>query len=305
MLSRTLLMGQGGGVPAVVKPDKKDDKKDKRISELTARVAALEAQLAARASVANGQEQMQQRIVALEKEVERLKKRAPAYKWTVQTYQAAISMLFDEGASWQDVCERFGLKEGQFWSKFKNAGPDESLLPPIEVYESGEMDALELWKIGFELYGEGWRARIQSRFELGGRVILFNPPAEVLSQEQMQILRAEWRAGVKAPKPKRMAYAPNADAGLILDILRKAGPKGMTDAEIGDQLPADTASTCRWRRYELVRERKVFNSKRKGGRSGKAIIWVAAEFANYYRDAWKDQQEWLDAAAKPQPLLLK
>lgn len=121
--------------------------------------------------------------------------RSSTYRWTPESYQLALRLLIEEGRPGQEVAAHFGLTEGQIWGKFKNRALDEELLPqPVEVKTEGPMSTLELWKIGHDLYGEGWRAKIEDRFQKSGRVILFRPPAEVLTPEEIQILRRDWHS---------------------------------------------------------------------------------------------------------------
>ena len=130
--------------------------------------------------------------------------------WTPETYQTALKMLIEQNATGPEVAAHFGIKLGPFWSKFKNREPDEDLLgAPITVHSDGPMDVLELWRIGYDLYGLGWRNKIEKLFDLGGRVILFSAPSEVLTEDQMLVLRGYWQMKM-AEKPAEQPDKPKA-----------------------------------------------------------------------------------------------
>ena len=77
-------------------------------------------------------------------------------------------------------------------------------------------------------------------------------------------------------------------------MIRAAGPKGMTTK---DDNAAALGAMVHPRCYDLARQRLIFDSLLRGGPSGRAVIWVAAEFKDHYPDAWAQSQAALDAAS--------
>ena len=118
--------------------------------------------------------------------------------WIPRDYQFGIQ-LFIDGGSWMDVARGLQRSEGEVKGKFINQRPDEKLLAePIIIHTSGPMSILELWKIGHGLYGEGWRAKIETHFDLPPETILWHTPIEALTEDELRQLRIEWQRSKRA-----------------------------------------------------------------------------------------------------------
>jgi hypothetical protein len=114
--------------------------------------------------------------------------------WSGRSYRTAIQ-LFREGNSEVIIAHKLGLSKGRVSRKLLLSPPDEMLLgQPIVVHAAGAMDFLELWKIGAALYGgNGWRRKIEERFELRQRSIGWRSPMETLTPKMRTTLRDEYR----------------------------------------------------------------------------------------------------------------
>lgn len=73
----------------------------------------------------------------------------------------------------------------------------------------------------------------------------------------------------------------------VLELLRNAGPRGLTDYEIAQNWPQAPESTYRKRRSELADMGLVADSGRREKRGGPTnrIVWVLNEFTNDNQEA--------------------
>lgn len=216
--------------------------------------------------------------------------------WTAEEYQRGIRM-FSEGASWSDVACSLGRREGEVKGKFINRPPDEVLLgESIEIHIEGPMSFYELWKIASDLFGEGWRSRLESRFNLPAETILWNPPETFLDDKQMHELREWWQRRRSMRAAKTGKYTLNNDMEKLRTEIHNAGPRGMTQREMEESgviTPADVG----FRRYDLVKLRLIFDS---GNKHGRSILWVDSAYRDHYPEAWKTTMAELDKPLQPE-----
>ena len=134
----------------------------------------------------------------------------------------------------------------------KSCWDTKSLLPTTVQCRTSKF-----WKIGHFLYGASWRAQFEQRFDRGFRTIGLRPPT-FLSKVQREELQDEYR--------RLQKFSPKARE--VLKIIRVAGPEG---TNITHQRVAD-----------LRQAGLIFDSGRRGGMQGQAVIWVVIEYKNHY-----------------------
>jgi hypothetical protein len=182
--------------------------------------------------------------------------------WTPELYQQVLGLLMT-GQGKQAITIATGLRPGQIDGRFTNKRPDESLLgKAIPILDDGLMDYLELWKIGFHLHGQQWKKFLEYRFGIKWKSIVYNPPEKLLTVEQCNQLRHEFKH-----YPQLTAKSQS-----VLDKIRDAGPDG-TSVKTGhghQRVP------------ELHTLKLIFESERREGRG--AMVWIASEYSD--RDRW-------------------
>jgi hypothetical protein len=126
--------------------------------------------------------------------------RAPARVWTEAEYKLGLNALRSRLGLPAVYAALPDATEGQINRKFCNDGPDETLLGPIVVADTGPMDYLELWKIGHALYGETWKKDVVRQYGMTRTAIQWDDPVW-LDDVQRRQLRAAWREHLRsAPK---------------------------------------------------------------------------------------------------------
>lgn len=211
--------------------------------------------------------------------------------WTPEEYQTGVRM-FKNGASWGEVSRKINRSEGEVKGRFINRGPSEELLgEKIEVQTDGPMTFLELWKIGSECCGEGWRAKIEAFLGLPQEYILWNDPSQIFSPTQIASLR-EWWGRRKHGRRRTGRYSLNPDMRDLREAIRAAGPNGMTVQEMieSDAIRQENIS---YRRFDLTKARLIFDCGKKRGRG---TVWVDCTFSSHYPEAWEASMTELDQA---------